>query len=322
MKATIEEIANLINMSRKVAIFSHTRPDGDTLGSSLSLYLHLKDEGKSVTVFDDDPIPAKFDYIPCAKKVKAEFVSDDYDTFISVDCASLDKMGKLGTVYSEAKNVTKLSIDHHETDDGSFADYSYVDIVPANCQTMTRLFLAAGWEITPEIAKILLTGIITDTGNFTHDDVTRDSYECAAILAERGASPNEINFNCFDNWSLAHAQLYEAVIGATEYYCDGQVAVIVTTRDLLNRFECSDDVTEGFVDFALKIGAVKVSIAILEIKTGGYKISFRAKKGVNVAQIAKEFGGGGHELASGCSILAPLDEVKRRVVDAVSARLI
>lgn len=316
---SLEEIIVQLNAAKRVAIFCHARPDGDALGAGLALCLALENKGKKAYMCCEDVPPEKFAFIPSVKKVLQEVPNLDYDVLVSVDCADISRMGVFSKRYKQFKKIT-INIDHHISND-SYAKLNYVEECPACCEIINELFIKAGYEITAEIANLLMMGLATDTGNFVHQDVTEKTFKTAAHLRANGADVNLIYYNLFARQPKARALLYGRVMNKIRFALDEKLAFIVITEKDMAELGADKSLTEGFVDFPLTIDGVEVSAAILENKMGQYKVSLRSKGKVNVNAVATSFGGGGHILASGCMLFGEVEDVIDRLSYAVYQNL-
>ncbi len=306
MNAKIEEIAKKLNKANNIAVFCHVRPDGDALGGGLALYLALKNAGKNVVFACEDDVPAKFFFIPAMSEVKREIPDLDYDLLVSVDCADIARMGIFAKRFLKFKET--VNIDHHISN-SRFAKYNYVIDCPASCEILTEIFKTAKFEVTPQIADALMLGLITDSGNFVHMDVTEKTFQTAAFLRGKGADCTKIHYEMFSRQPKSRALLYGKVMSAMRFALDDKLAFVVVSAKDLEDAGADKSLTEGFVDFPLTIDGVEVSIALMEAKKDQYKVSLRSKGKVNVNEVAGEFGGGGHVLASGCMLSGSLEHV-------------
>lgn len=319
MNNTFEEIIEKLNAAKHIAIFCHARPDGDALGAGLALCLALENTGKKAYMCCEDLPPEKFMFVPSIKKVLQELPNLDYDVLISVDCADVTRMGVFSKHYIKFKKTT-INIDHHISND-SYAKLNYVDERPACCEIITELLIKAGYEINKEIANLLMIGLVTDTGNFSHQDVTENTFKAAAQLRAKCADVNSIYYNLFARQTKARALLYGRVMNKIRFALDEKLAFIIITEKDMTELGADKSLTEGFVDFPLSIDGVEVSAALLENKKAQYKVSLRSKGKVNVNAVATTFGGGGHILASGCMLFGEVDEVIERLSYAVYQNL-
>lgn len=315
---TAETIIEKLNSAKRALVFCHARPDGDALGAGLALSHILRSAGKTAYLCCDDPVPEKFLYIPAMREVKREIPQGEYDCFISVDCADITRMGSFSRRFERFKGVT-VNIDHHVSDSG-FAKFNYIKECTASCEILTDLAIKAGWKLDKETAYLLMLGLITDSGNFTHQDVTPKTYEIAAHLRSCGADMHEINYRMYSCQSKSRALLYGKVINKIRFALDDKLAFLIITAKDLEDTGTDKSVTEGFADFPLTIDGVEVSISVMEYKSGQYKASLRSKS-VNVNAVASAFGGGGHVLASGCMLFGSLEEVIDKLTYAVYQNL-
>jgi phosphoesterase RecJ-like protein len=171
--------------------------------------------------------------------------------------------------------------------------------------------------ITPEIATCLFTGVITDTGSFRFQNVTPPTFRIAADLIEHGAPPAHVSENVFDNRSLAATQLLGAALADLRYTPDEKVIWAVVKNEDFVRFGATDQDTEGIVNFVRGVRGADVGILFRELPDGSVRTSLRSREHVNVAVIAQQFGGGGHRMASGCTLPPPLATSEKALVDAV-----
>lgn len=316
---SLEEIAKQLQKIKCAAIFCHARPDGDALGSGLALLRALQNAGKKAVMCCDDSVPEKFMYFSAMREVKKILPNLEYDTFIGVDCAEAARMGTFFDKFSKFGGAT-INIDHHISNP-KYAKYNLVSEKTATCEILTDVLSCAGFEITEEIANLLMLGLMTDSGNFTHLDVTENTFRVAGYLRARGAKVNEINYNMFLRQPKRRALLYGKVMRDMRFALDDRVAIILTTKSDLEDFGADKSLTEGFVDFPLTVDGVEVAVSMLEVKKNQYKISLRSKGKVNVNSVASVFGGGGHVLASGCMIFGEEEEVIERITFAISQNL-
>ena len=315
---SVAAVAARIKKANKAAIFCHARPDGDALGSGLSLCLAMRAAGKTAEFVCEDAPPEKFFFIPEMREVKTSLPQDDYDLYIAVDCADIARMGEFGHAFSRFKGDT-VCIDHHISNKG-FAKLNCVRVCSATCEIMPEVLSAAGFEITAPMSNALMLGLITDSGTFTHSDVTAHTFNVAAELRSAGADVNKINYEMFSRQKKARALLFSRALSNLRFALDDRLAFILVTQSALDETGANRSMTEGFVDFPLSVDGVEVAIALLEMKRGQYKASLRSKR-VDVNAVAATFGGGGHVLASGCMIFGEYEEVIDRLTYAVFQHL-
>ena len=313
---SLRELADKIKGEESVALFCHVRPDGDTIGSALGLKLALETLGIKADVFCDDPVPSRFSFLNEAAYIKNE-ISDNYSAFIAIDCADIQRLGSFSEKFLAHKN--NYVIDHHISND-RFAKTSYVFDNASNCENVLALIELLGAPISVDMANLLAMGIMTDTGNFHHKNVTSQTLYSASKLVEKGADLNKIYYHMFSAQSKERAKLFGKTMDKIRYFFDGRLAVATVRLTDFEATNARQDETEGFIDFVMGIIGVEVGACIMEIKPNKFKISFRSKN-ADVNAVAGSFGGGGHTLASGCQISGEYEEVVDKIQFAVGREL-
>ncbi len=312
----LKEFSKTIKKLNSVAIIAHVRPDGDTLGSCLALSLALDKLGIDNRVYCSDAVPDKFFIFKGAEKI-SNALEKKYACFIAVDCAEITRLGDFGAEFLSA-GLT-MNIDHHVSNT-RYAQFNYVFDSASNAENVFSLIKELGVEIDKDIAECLLLGIVTDTGNFKHKNVTGKTLFSAGELVEKGADLNKIVYSMFNSQSKERAKLFGLTMSKIRYFFEGRFAVAtVRLSDVMETGAKQSD-TEGFIDFVMGVNSVEVGACVMETERNKFKISFRSKS-VNVNEIASQFGGGGHVLASGCQIFGDYEEVIDKLQFTVSRYL-
>lgn len=317
----MEQIAKRIRQANRVAIFTHMRPDGDAIGSALALSAALDFLKTPNQVCVETEIPSNLTFVEGVEKIVKK-PCGEYDLLIVVDCSDEQRLGALSEEYfiAKRKKIDVINIDHHVSNT-RFGKYDFVQNCSANCMHIATLIEYLGVPFDKKIAEYLLLGLLTDSGNFSHDDVTEETLLLGAKLVKAGADICRYNYMLFKRQPKERAALYAKTMSGIRYYHDGRFAVIAVTKK--NMEECGADqgMTEGFVDFPLNIDGVEVAASLLEIKKGQYKISLRSKTYADVNKIAGTYGGGGHVRAAGCMLFGDLEDVLDRLSYTVSQYL-
>ena len=294
-------------------IFSHVRPDGDTLGGAMALKAAFTSLGVRAVTVCASPVPDKYKDFPLAAEFSSTPPQETFDAHLAVDCSTEQMFSTLaGTFFSNKNNY---NIDHHVSNT-KYAHHNCVINRASCCENVFELIKALGVKLTPEIAECVLLGIVTDTGCFAHKNVTPSTLNAAAELVGAGADLNAINYRMFKAQSVERARLYAKVIAGMKFYHDGKLAMIFIRRADFEQTGATQDMTEGFIDFPLSVEGVEVAVSVMETQNGSFKISFRSKS-VNVNEIAGTFGGGGHVLASGCMLNGFFEDVVDKLVFTV-----
>ena len=321
MDLSFAQIAERIQQARSIAILTHMRPDGDAFGSAMALscaldYLKIPNE-----VCVESEIPSNLLFIKALKKVK-KAPTQEYDLLITVDCSDEQRLGLLADEFLSTKRrkIDTINIDHHVSNT-RYAKYNYVRTCAANCMNMAMLIEQLGVPMDKQIAEFLLIGLLTDSGHFSHDDVTEETLLLGAKLVKAGADIRYYHYNLFKKQPKARAMLYAKTMQGIRYYHDDRFAVIIVTRKNMEESGADEGMTEGFVDFPLNVDSVEVAASLLEVKKNQYKISLRTKTYADANKIAGVYGGGGHVRAAGCMLFGEVEEVLDKLSYTVSQYL-
>ncbi len=321
MEHSLQQIAARIQRAGSVLIITHARPDGDAYGSALALACALDFLHIPVQVCDESDIPSNLAFIDGIERVRKE-VKEGYDLIVSVDCSDTQRMGTLQNCYLSAKRkrIDTINVDHHVSNP-RFGAYNFVKECSANCMHIATLIEYMGVPFDKKIAEYLLLGLLTDSGNFSHDDVREETLLLAAKLVRAGADISYFNYHLFKKQPKERAALFAKTMDKIRYYHDGRFAVIVVTQKAMEDCRADYGMTEGFVDFPLSVDTVEVAASLMEVKRGQYRISLRTKNYADAHKIAGVYGGGGHVRAAGCMLFGDLEEVLDKLSYTVSQYL-
>jgi phosphoesterase RecJ-like protein len=309
----------LLNTEGGILVACHRTPDGDTLGAGLAVFLWLKGLGKAVRIHCADPVPGVYAFLPGAGELTAEWGAPPA-VLVAVDCASPDR------IHPEAESLMKqaglvVNIDHHATNPRYGALNLVMDGAGSTSELIAEMLLDGGQRVTPAIADCLYTGIATDTGQFSFDYTRPESLRAAARLMECGAAFEAICARVFRRRTLSKTRLIASALSSLRLYAGGRVAVLSVPQAALIAAGATSDECENVVNYAVEIDGVEIGILLRETRDGDWKVSLRASGAANVAAIAREFGGGGHVKASGCTVKGALADAERAVTDAAVAAI-
>ncbi|MGN1053273.1 MAG: bifunctional oligoribonuclease/PAP phosphatase NrnA, partial [Candidatus Scatosoma sp.] len=231
------------------------------------------------------------------------------------------RLGAIAADFSakQARALT-VNIDHHVSNT-RFAKENFVRVCSANCMNMLGLILTLGVKVDKTIANLLMTGLLTDSGGFSHDDVTEETFTAAAFLCAAGADVAALQYALFKKQPRQRALLHGETMSKMKFAFDNRFAYIVITKEAMERLGADAGMTEGFVDFPLSVDSVEICASVMEVKRNQYKISLRSKSYADVNRLAATFGGGGHVRAAGCMLNGDLYEVLDKLSYAVSQYL-
>ena len=305
---TRNECARWLTARDNFLILTHTRPDGDTLGSASTLCLGLRQLGKTAYVLENKEVPP---YLEATVQGLTKAAPDEQDTIISVDVASLGMLQKEAT---DLLGKIALRIDHHGSAT-SYTEEELVDPMAAACgEIVYDVLMEMGGSLTREMAWRLYIAVSTDTGCFRFANTNAHTYETAAACAATGADLYPITQALFDTNTMGKLRLQSWILEHARFLCDGKAAVCGIPKSLEDTVTKED--MEGVPGFLRSIEGVKISATIRETESGS-KMSVRAIPGYDAAAVCQKFGGGGHKGAAGAGVNLPLDEA----VDVVAKAL-
>lgn len=317
MNEAIDNIVKLIMSGDNFIVASHLNPDGDAIGSTLALSLAIEGLGKRVTPYNVDGMPLKYKSLPMADKLQATFDANlTYDAVFVLDCSDVERVGK--KLSNSIKCRKWVNIDHHFTNK-RFADLSLID--KSACSTgylVYHLILNLPLEISIDIATNIYTTIMADTGSFRYSNATVEAFRVAGELVEIGVLPWDVASMLYENQPKARINLLTKALNTLEIESCGEVASMVVDLDMLRDTGTNHDATDGFINYARSIEGVEVAVFFRQVNANEYKVSLRSKGRVNVADVALQFGGGGHKNAAGCLINGDIATVKSMALAAAT----
>ena len=318
------ELIERVIGAEKPILLTHTRPDGDTVGSCAALASLFKAMGRKPTVVSPDVIPARLSFL-CGGDAFAPLKECPTDaTVIAVDVASPQQLGKLQEVFT-GPLAPAFMIDHHERGVAFCPRYLRADasavgeiVYDVAVALVERGVLPA---IPPSAVDEIFSSISSDSGCFKYSNVTPRTHRIAADLIELGANAPEINRLLFD---VKTAEILSAEGYVASHLCksdDGKIAWIVVTDKIRAELGLLDEHFETAIDVVRSLEGVEVAIAVKQSPDGSFKVSLRST-GLDVAKVAEKLGGGGHARAAGCSLsTASAEDAARIAVDAVKGAL-
>lgn len=321
-KNVIDKIGAVISAHQSFVLMSHVRPDGDAIGSEIALGFSLMALGKTVFIINEDGVPESLEFLKGSEKVttppKDPF---EVEVAIALDTAAKPRLGD-GSLHAASKAKIWLNIDHHISNPG-YGDINLIDArKPATGQIVYEMINALGYPIPDETRDAVYVAVSTDTGSFQYGSTTAATYELGADLIRRGLNVGKINADTYDNHPYRRLELMRALLNTLQISEDGQLAcweLLDKTRIDLN---LQPDDSEGLIDMIRSVKGVRVAAFFEELQDGKIRVSMRSKDaGINVCDVASEFGGGGHALAAGIRMAGPLSEAKPKVLLALKQAL-
>ncbi len=325
VQTEIERTAEQIRSADRFLLTTHENPDGDALGSLLAMHQILGALGKDSVMFlaaKEFPLPVEYRFLPL-EEVFHEPPADVPDrTLIFLDCGNIDRMP---VDFLKRTEGEALNIDHHH-DNTRFGTINLVD-VEASCtaEIVYELLSLLGVELTPEIASALYVGLVTDTGRFMYTNTDARAHRMAAALIDAGVDVHDHFRRLYEHVPLEKLKLIAGALEGIEMTCEGQVALTYISKQDYESAGASEELTEGVIDYLRSIEGIRIAAVVRDQAPGGKaqrKVSLRSADGsVDVSEIARKQGGGGHQRAAGFATDMTYPEVVTYVCEEVNAQL-
>ena len=311
--------------ARTIAISGHIRPDGDCVGACLGLCTYLLDRDPDLRVdVYLDPIPPEFSFLKNADRVRQENTDRlVYDLCVALDCSDPERLNRAGEIFESAGRT--VCIDHHITN-GGFGDISIVCPQASSASELLYYLLRdkglfGDGEISVDCAQALYLGIVHDTGVFKHNNTTLEAMTAAGELMGYGLDTEKIINDTFYKKTYKQNQLLGKALLESILMLDGRMIFSALYRKDFEIFACEDKDADGIIDQLRVTDGIHVALLLYETEEGPFKVSLRSDELVDVAAIAKEFGGGGHIRAAGCSVYGEVNDIVSNIAARVEFQL-
>jgi phosphoesterase RecJ-like protein len=304
----VAEILEVLRQGERFLVCSHSRPDGDAVGSMLAVSMLLEQMGKRADLVAADRIPSIYRQLPGADRIRnAMRVHGPYDAVILLECDGLERSRLRGL-----EPFFLVNIDHHTTGK-RFAHVNWIDRNAASVgELVYRLVKAAGATVTPEMAACIYTTVLTDTGGFCYGATRASTFALAQALTQAGADPVRIAQDVY--FSTATSKLLLLGAALSNLNREGRLAWLwVTHQDMVRTCAAEED-CEGIVNYAICISGVEAAVFLRELPERRIRLSLRSKGKVNVSAIAARLGGGGHQNAAGVTLDGPISRALEEIL--------
>jgi phosphoesterase RecJ-like protein len=308
--------AKFIESHNRILVTAHINPDGDGIGSMLALGEALAAMGKTVALYTRDNVPDNLSFLPGADKIAHELPSvEDIDAAIMVDCGEPNRAGDDFAKWVEGKPIAV--IDHHLYTELSGA-VMCLDVNAASAgEVAWRVIGELKAKRTAEMALNIYTTLVVDTGFFRYSNTTSKVLALAAELVDTGADPWCVARNLDESHPERRLRLLAKSLETLTVLEGGRYALMDVTQAMFKETGASIADSDEFAPYPRSIDTVEVSALFREEKSSRTKVSLRSKEFVNVAELARRHGGGGHERAAGFGIDLPIDETKELVAKEI-----
>jgi len=318
--AVPDEVIERLRSAKRAMIVCHENPEADALGSVLALCLLVESSGGVATPVCGDPMPEMYRFLPGMDRFRTgPDPSMDYDLLVVADCGEVERTGPvLEQNRALFARVPILDIDHHLSNP-RFGAVDWVDATSsATCEMVTLLAWRMGVPLDSfdgMMASALAAGVIMDTANFQHPNVTPRTLLVAAALREAGAPLADINRMLYRTKPNSQLKLFGLVLGRMETDLDGRLVWSTLQLADLAAAGARAAESEGLVDMLAQSATAEVAMLFKEAP-GETRVSVRTRDGgVDATVLTGSFGGGGHARAAGCTVYEPVETARKAVLE-------
>lgn len=318
---SVREVRNTLLASRKAILTTHLNADGDGAGCEAAMASWLRALGAQAWIINPTPFPDAYrflveepSWIVEAGSSHAQDLCEQADLAVVLDTGEVPRIGRVRSLIRELKTVV---VDHHQPGEQPIGGSSLRD--PEACATGELVFDVirdAGGPWPKAVLEGLYVAILTDTGSFRFTNATPGSHRVAAELIGQGVDPEEMHARVYGAAPLSRYRLLRQALDTLEFDEEAGIAWMVVPPEAYRELGATPDDLEGMVDVPRGIQGAHVGLLFRQTTTGEVKVSFRSNGPVNVNELAKRFGGGGHIRASGAMVPGPMEAAVATVVQA------
>lgn len=321
MQQIAKHIHFTLGKAKKIVIIPHQQPDADALGSATALFEYLKNLGKDVHIYCLTPHSDKLHFMPHHEHLKTDptILTDSTqnkpDVIIVVDSGDLKYAG----VYEHLKNhqATIVNIDHHLTNE----HFGHINLViptaSSTCEIIFSFFKHNHVSINKRMATSLLSGVLTDTGNFTNSATSASALSATSELLRAGGDYTHVNDAFVRNKTVPTLKLWGKIFSRLTRHEPLNLTYTYFTQEDLKADNLPDTETEGIANFLNNLENTDIALILKETPDGLIKGSFRTTKdNIDVAAMAKKLNGGGHKKAAGFTVPGTIQSVLDQILAA------
>lgn len=296
----MNKISSYLDEVKTVGIAGHVNPDGDCVGSTLALYLYLKENYPNISAdLYLETVRPEFMFLTDISEYRETYDGQkEYDLFITLDASTADRIGVAAAAFEKAKET--LCIDHHISNKG-YAKNNYI-VPDASSASEVLYHMLDDEKISLAAAESLYLGIVHDTGVFQYSNTSGDTLRIAAALIEKGVPFTKIIEETFYQKTYVQQQILGRTLMESIRLIDGKCIVGIVTKKEMDFYNVTKQDLDGIVNQLRLTKGVEVAIFVYETGFQEFKVSLRSNSAVDVNKVAMAFGGGGHVRAAGCTM--------------------
>ena len=313
----IQQIVEAIRARQRFVLSSHSRPDGDSIGSQLAMAYALRAIGKEVRVINADPAPPPLMAFPGVPAIEiAARVDGEFDAAIIMECGELTRTGVAGL-----DRFFVINIDHHPGNT-RYGQINWFDAGAAACGEMVfDLVRALGAPLSLEVATHIYLAILTDTGSFHYSSISPRTFDICRECLEAGVDPVLVARNVYDSNNMGRLKLFGSVLSAMQIDVSGRVAIVYLDHEMAREAGGTYEDTEGLINLPLTVKEIQAVVFFKRSDGDEYRISMRSKGEIDIGAVAKSFGGGGHKNAAGCTVTGAIDQLQKIFLEKIEAAI-
>lgn len=313
-----KEAREIVKNSKSVYVVAHINPDGDAIGSTFAVYFALKKLGKDVHVIMPS-YSTVFEFLPGVEYSVENAKEDEYDLLIALDASDKTRLAMSEEDYNKAKKV--IMLDHHQISN-PYGDFRYINDLKSSASEIAYLFIKSlEVDFDENIATLLYTGIMTDTGSFNYSNASSDTFRVVADLLDNGAKAVEVCKKLNDTMKEAKLKLIAKAVDNMEVYYDGKMRYSYISYQEIKELGLGDEDAEGMTNYLRAVEGTEVAVYVRGKSDGSLKVSMRSGGNIDTSKIAIAFGGGGHPRAAGYTMRESLEVEKEKLIKAVGEML-
>ena len=309
----------VVEGARSVVLTTHVNADGDGAGSEVAMARWLLDRGVEVSLVNPTPFPDSFAFL--LEDLEAR-TPDDPAGRAALEAAEVilvldtSERSRLGAVAEHLPGARVAVVDHHPDAPDSVGEVVARDAAACATGEMVHdLLRDGGVELTRPMARALYVALVTDTGSFRFGNTDARTHELAGRMLRAGVDVEEMYRRIFARYTPEGLDLLRRALGSLRVTEGGRLSWLTVRAEDLDESGASAEDREGLVEYARRLRGTEAAVLFREIPGGRTKASLRSNGEVDVAAVAREFGGGGHRQAAGILLERPLPEARREVVE-------
>lgn len=313
-----KEAKEIVNNSKSIYVVAHINPDGDAIGSTFAIYFAMKKLGKDVHVIMPS-YSSVFEFLPGVETRVQSVDANEYDLLIALDSSDYTRLAMSEEDFKKAKKV--IMLDHHQVS-RPYGDFRYINDNKSSASEIAFLFIKyLGIELDKDIATLLYTGIMTDTGSFNYSNANSDTFRVTAELLDAGAEAVKVCKKLNDTIKEAKLKLIAKTVDNMEVLYDGKMRYSYVSYDDIHELGLDDEDSEGMTNYLRSVEGTEVAVYVRGRSDGTNKVSMRSGGNVDISKIAINFGGGGHPRAAGYTMQQDVETEKEKLIKAVGEML-